>query len=126
MSMKNWSKWLQNLSTSGAFHNVWVQLMALTYLSKPPLISMSTTSTARAGILSFCKELLTADTDSLISMFDGLGPCKVHDTRVFSNSSIFKKGQNGALFPKEKFADIAGVKVPLFITADAAYPFYHW
>ena len=53
-------------------------------------------------------------------------PGKVHDARVFSNSSIFKKGQNGTLFPKEQFADIDGFKVPLFITADAAYPLLPW
>ncbi|XP_048590712.1 protein ANTAGONIST OF LIKE HETEROCHROMATIN PROTEIN 1-like [Nematostella vectensis] len=53
-------------------------------------------------------------------------PGKVHDARVFSNSSIFTKGQNKTLFPKEQFADIDGVKVPLFITADAAYPLLPW
>lgn len=39
-------------------------------------------------------------------------PGKVHDARVFANSSLFKKGQSGRLFPAWT-EDFQGVPVPL-------------
>ena len=53
-------------------------------------------------------------------------PGKVHDARVFSNSSVFTKGQNGSLFPADRSKVINGVKVPVIIIADAAYPLLPW
>ncbi|GAA6087253.1 protein ANTAGONIST OF LIKE HETEROCHROMATIN PROTEIN 1-like [Tachysurus ichikawai] len=52
-------------------------------------------------------------------------PGKVHDARVFGNSSIFQKGQSGRLFPPwtEEFQ---GVFVPICIVGDAAYPLLPW
>ena len=41
-------------------------------------------------------------------------PWRVHDARVFSNSDLFQKGQNGQLLPDWK-RDINGVEVPLVI-----------
>ena len=37
-------------------------------------------------------------------------PGKVHDARVFANSSVYRKGQNGSLFPDWK-RSISGVQV---------------
>ena len=48
-------------------------------------------------------------------------PGKVHDARVFANSSFFKKGSNGTLFPNWKHT-IGNVDVPLLILGDPAYP----
>uniref|UniRef100_A0A3B1IRQ6 Putative nuclease HARBI1 n=1 Tax=Astyanax mexicanus TaxID=7994 RepID=A0A3B1IRQ6_ASTMX len=52
-------------------------------------------------------------------------PGKVHDARVFGNSSLYEKGQSGQLFPNitESFA---GVDVPVMILGDAAYPLLPW
>nr|XP_055051176.1 uncharacterized protein LOC129436904 [Misgurnus anguillicaudatus] len=52
-------------------------------------------------------------------------PGKVHDARVFGNSSIFQKGQSGRLFPPwtEEFQ---GVSVPICIVGDAAYQLLPW
>ncbi|XP_028290540.1 protein ALP1-like [Gouania willdenowi] len=52
-------------------------------------------------------------------------PGKIHDACVFTNSSLYKRGQSGTLFPKvtERFA---GVKVPVVLLGDAAYPLLPW
>lgn len=52
-------------------------------------------------------------------------PGKVHDARVFANSSLFECGQSGTLFPNsaERFGD---VDVPVVILGDAAYPLLSW
>lgn len=52
-------------------------------------------------------------------------PGKVHDARVFANSTLFQKGQSGRLFPPwtEEFH---GVGIPISIVADAAYPLLPW
>ena len=53
-------------------------------------------------------------------------PGKVHDARVFSNSKIYRQSVEGNLFPTSKAKVINGVKVPLCIIADAAYPLLSW
>ena len=53
-------------------------------------------------------------------------PGKVHDARVFSNSSLYKKGTDGTLFPESQARNINGTAVPAFIIADAAYPLLPW
>ena len=53
-------------------------------------------------------------------------PGKVHDARVFANSTIFKKGEAGNLFPETRAKKINGVKIPVMIIADAAYPLLNW
>lgn len=52
-------------------------------------------------------------------------PGKVHDARVFSNSSLYAKGQAGTLLPDTK-RRLGGVEVPLVILGDPAYPALPW
>eukprot|EP00794_Sanderia_malayensis_P017876 gene17876-19655_t len=53
-------------------------------------------------------------------------PGKVHDARVFANSHVYEKGVNRTLFPASKSKNINGIKVPVFIIGDAAYPLLSW
>lgn len=50
---------------------------------------------------------------------------KVHDARVFANSSCFYKGNANALFP-QWLQNINGITVPLLILGDSAYPLLPW
>lgn len=52
-------------------------------------------------------------------------PGKVHDARVFANSSCYRKGCSGTMFPN-KTTIIGGVSVPLVILGDPAYPLLPW
>ena len=52
-------------------------------------------------------------------------PGKVHDARVFANSSLYKKASNGTLLPNQPRV-IGGVEVPLIILGDPAYPLLPW
>ena len=52
-------------------------------------------------------------------------PGKVHDARVFRNSSIYTKGCQGTLFPPRP-RNINGTDVPLVILGDPAYPLLPW
>lgn len=52
-------------------------------------------------------------------------PGKVHDARVFANSSLFKKANNGTLLPSRPKL-MNGVQVPLVILGDPAYPLMPW
>ena len=50
---------------------------------------------------------------------------RVHDARVFSNSSLFKKGQEGSLVPTSTEM-IGQYEIPLVILGDPAYPLLKW
>ena len=44
-------------------------------------------------------------------------------TRVFSSSSLYTKGAHEILLAESQLRNINGAVVPLFVLADAAYPF---
>ena len=52
-------------------------------------------------------------------------PGRVHDARVFSNSSIYNMGEQETLFPDIPMI-ICGTSVPLVILDDPAYPLLFW
>ena len=52
-------------------------------------------------------------------------PGRVHDARVFSNSSLYDRGQRKALLPN-KPVSLSGTDVPLVILGDPAYPLLPW
>ena len=53
-------------------------------------------------------------------------PGSVHDARVFSNSAIFKKGNEQKLFPNDVKKEICGVDIPPVLLVDPAYLFLPW
>ena len=52
-------------------------------------------------------------------------PGRVHDARVFANSSLYQRGQSNTLFPNCK-ESIAGKEVSLVLLGDPAYPLLPW
>ncbi|CAM5127478.1 unnamed protein product [Eretmochelys imbricata] len=50
---------------------------------------------------------------------------KVHDARIFRNSGLFQKLQEGTLFPDQKIT-IGDVETPIVILGDHAYPLMPW
>ncbi|CAG2251641.1 unnamed protein product [Mytilus edulis] len=52
-------------------------------------------------------------------------PGRVHDARIFSNSDIYRQGENGELFPQHT-VNINGTEIPVFLLGDAAYPLKSW
>ena len=71
--------------------------------------------------------IMQAIVDSSYKFFDvNVGwPVKVPDARVFSNSAIYNKVQSRNLMD-DNIKEINGVRVPLFLVADAAYPLFPW
>ena len=52
-------------------------------------------------------------------------PGRVHDSRVFQNSELYSKGVAGTLFPQQTVL-MHGVRVPIVVIGDAAYPLRPW
>lgn len=52
-------------------------------------------------------------------------PGRVHDARVFSNSILFKRGQQGSLLPNTSVL-LGGSEVPLVLLGDPAYSLLPW
>ena len=53
-------------------------------------------------------------------------PGSVHDARVLSNSTLYKKGVDNALFNEVEPRNIQGKDIPPLILGDPAYPFLPW
>ena len=53
-------------------------------------------------------------------------PGSVHDTRVFTNSELYLKGNSKTLFEPNTTRDSNGTEIPLFILGDPAYPLLRW
>ncbi|CAM5103012.1 unnamed protein product [Eretmochelys imbricata] len=52
-------------------------------------------------------------------------PGKVHDTRIFRNSGLFQKLQEGTLFPDQKIT-VGDVEMPIVTLGDPANPLMPW
>ena len=52
-------------------------------------------------------------------------PGRVHDARVFVNSSLYIRGEKGTLLPDWK-QTIDGKEVPLVLLGNPAYPLLSW
>ena len=87
--------------------------------------ALQTTKTGRDGILLFCKVLLTT-IGLFIDCHINVGwPGRVHDARVFSNSTLYSRGQSKVLLPNST-ARICGKDIPLVLLGDPAYPLLPW
>ena len=100
-------------STSGDFLSVLVRWMGHTFPSCRPVTFQPTTLTA--FIMQGMVDHLYRFTDIYIGW-----PGRVHDARVFGNSTLYQKGVNGTLFP-EWTKTIAQEEIPLVVLGDPAY-----
>ncbi|GIX90499.1 protein ANTAGONIST OF LIKE HETEROCHROMATIN PROTEIN 1 [Caerostris extrusa] len=71
--------------------------------------------------------LLQGVVDSSYKFFDvNIGwPGGAPESRVFTNSAFWQKGQDRDLFPDIN-EEICGVKIPIYILAGTSYPLSHW
>ena len=53
-------------------------------------------------------------------------PGSIHDARVLSSSTIFRKGNEKRLFPTDLVKEIRGVEIAPFLLGDPAYPLLPW
>ena len=84
---------------------------------------MQTTLTGKDGILLSFRQLLTINTYSELCYIGW--PGSVHDTRVFANSSLFKKAENVLILKGQSMA-FGRCNVPVFVIGDPAYPLMSW
>ena len=78
----------------------------------------------RKGFYSFVLQGLVDHCYCFIDLYKGW-PGSVHDARMFSQSSWYKKGTAGTLYPNWT-APICSESVPIVILGDSAYPLLNW
>ena len=78
----------------------------------------------RKGFYSIVMQALVDYRGIFLDIYLGW-PGKVHDARVFSNSSLYAKAQQGIFLP-DWTRQLSGVDVPLCILGDPAYPALPW
>ena len=78
----------------------------------------------RKGSYSIILQCLVDDKYRFTDIYVGWSG-RVHDAHVFQISRLFAKASNGVLLP-DTAKDIDGVRVPLVILGDAAYPLMPW
>ncbi|KAG6923739.1 hypothetical protein G0U57_019523, partial [Chelydra serpentina] len=95
-------------------------LMELTSLSWDRTTRAASTLTERATFLWCCKHWWTIK-EVLPTSSSG----KVHDARVFRNSGLFRRLQEGIYFPDRKIT-VEDVEMPIVILGDPAYLLMPW
>ena len=91
-----------------------------------PIIAPSENSSDfynRKGYYSIIMQAVVAHSYKFIDINVGWHG-KVHDSRVFRHSSLFKMGNQG--FPPEKVLNMNSTHVPVHLIEDAAYPLLSW
>ena len=78
----------------------------------------------RKGWYSIILQAVVDDRYRFTDIMEGC-PGSVHDARVFANSKLFKKGEDGTLFPNIN-REISGVQVPVVLLGEPAYPLLPW
>ena len=93
-----------------------------------PIIALTESRTEYVNRKGFQSVIMQAVVDSNYLFRDVVvgWPGSVHDARVFSNSAIFKKGNDGKLFPSDLSKEINGEEISPVILADPAYPLLSW
>ena len=74
---------------------------------------------------SFCHHAICSRPPLLLYQHLYGWPGSVHDARVFKNSDLYRKGENGSLDPTTGKI-INGVKAPLVVLGDPACPLLPW
>ena len=108
----------------GAFHNVRELLMDSTFPFKLQVSVLKTIIIVKDSTASWSKDWLIINQYCFLDINIGW-PGSVHNARVLANSELFKKGQNGSLFPQQPKL-IKGVPVPLLNVRDPTYPLLPW
>ena len=93
-----------------------------------PIIAPTESRTVYVKGKGFYSVIMQAVVDSTYLFRDVVvgWPRSVHDARVFSNSAIFRKGNEGKLFPSNLSKELNGEEIPPVILADPAYPLLPW